>query len=227
MNDSSWWQRIRSSRLRVLGLIAGIAGAFLAILVWLWPRQSEPPQARPAQATQAAQATRATVPAIYHLRVQVQDPSGRPIGGSTLRMSTGNEPRRLQNGWWKVEIPYAQVPPDGKVTIWAEHRAWEGGRVDLTLGADENPRAQVRLKTPESRIGGMVADAEGRGIADARVTAKGRAGGDAVTDQDGKFELTVAAPRGRRVRLRVEHSGFPPKDSNCQAGSEDCTVVLE
>ena len=67
-------------------------------------------------------------------------------------------------------VDAAKVPPDPWVTTWAEHPAWESGRGDLELSHDENPRIEVRLKIPESRLGSVVAAAAGRSIADARVT---------------------------------------------------------
>ncbi len=222
--DLSWWRK-GPLHLGVLGLIVGIIGAVLTTIAWLWPRPPSgptpdpaPPQSPPVQVTQ---------PAIYSLRVQVLDPDGRPVDSSEVRASVGNEPQRLPDHFWEIEIAAAKVPLDRKVTIWAEHTDWESGRVDLELGNDPNPRAEVRLKLPESRIGGSVVDATGSGVADARITVRDHAAETVVTDRDGKFELRIGASRDQKIRLHVEHSGFLPKDSFCFAGSDKCAVVLE
>ncbi len=202
--------------------MVGILGAVLTTLAWLLPTQTT--EAPPIQPPPPLQTPR---PAMYYLRVQVLDPDGRPVDGSTVRASAGNEPHLLPDGWWQVEVAAAKVPLDRSVTIWAEHPAWESGRADLELSLDENPRIEVRLKVPESRLGGVVVDAAGRGVADARVTVRDHAAGAAVTDRDGKFELTVKAARDQNIRLHVEHPGFPPRDSFCLAGRDGCAVVLD
>ena len=206
-DGTSWWAR---HRLAFLGIVIGVVGVLATIVAWLWPWQPVSPY-----------------PPIYFVRVQVLDPDGRPVAGSTVRVSAGNEPQLLPDGWWEVEIPAAKVPRDRKVTIWAEHEGWETERADLVLSEDPNPRVEVRLKAPESRIRGVVVDAGGRGVVDARVTVRDRGGTAAVTDQDGNFELTVAAPKGESVRIHVENSDFPPKDSFCYAGRDGCSLVLE
>ncbi len=217
-----WWRR--QPRLGVLGLAVGILGALLTTVAWLWP----PPPAEPPSdpATGEPPAVQAAGPAIYYLRVQVLDPDRHPLRGSTVRTSASNEPHLLPDGWWQVEIAAAKVPLDRQVTIWAEHPAWEPGRADVELGADANPAVEVRLKTPESRLGGVVLDPANRGVAEARVTVMDHVAAVAVTDRDGRFELTVEAAQGQKLRLHVEHSGFPAKDSFCYAGSAKCAVTL-
>ncbi len=226
----AWWRWVRSHPLGVLGLLVGIAGAVLTALTWFFPRPTIPPDRTstepPSMQTPAEPPTRAAAPAIYSLRVQVLDPEGNPVRGSTVRASAGNEPHLLPDGWWQVEVAAAKVPLDGKVTIWAEHRTFEPGRVDIELSDDANPSVEVRLKSPESRIGGTVVDDSNRGVAGARITVRSHGAGDAVTDQDGRFRLTVEAARGQRIRVHVEHSDFPPRDTFCVVGSE-CAVILE
>ncbi len=215
-----WWRLIWPQRATALGLSVGILGAVLTTLAWLWPRPPNGPGPSPAPE-----------PAIYSLRVQVLDPDGHPVRGSTVKASAGNEPHRLPDGWSQVDIPAAKVPLDGKVTIWAELPPWEPGRVEVELGADANPAVEVRLKAPEtpaSRLGGIVVDAATRrGVAGARVTVRDHPGDAAETDQDGKFELAVEATKGKRVRLNVDHPDFPPEDAFCYAGSFTCSVTLK
>ncbi len=122
------------------------------------------------------------------------------------------------------------MPLDRKVTLWAEHPAWETDKQEVELTDDQNPSVEVRLKTPaapEWRLGGIVFDAVNRGVAGARITVRSHVGGGAQTDQDGRFELTVEAARGRRVRLHVKHPDFLPADPYCYAGRLDCPVALQ
>jgi hypothetical protein len=124
-----WWS---------LGIALGLLGIVATIATWRWPVSP--------------------TPAIYAVRVQVLDPQGQPVSGSTIRASAGNEPHLLPDGWWEVQIPAAKVPTDGLVTVWATHDAWEGNHAELRLGKDTNPRVEIRLKTPESWIRGQVVD---------------------------------------------------------------------
>ena len=197
---------------RHFGIAIGILGALLTTAAWLWPRTPDP--------------SPSVDPAIYALRVQVVDPGGRPIGGSTVRASVGSEPQLLPDGWWEIEIPAAKVPSDGKVTIWAEHQQWLGRRADLELGEDRNPRAEVQLKLPKSRIRGVVVDIDGNSVEGARVTVRDHAGSEAETDSSGRFELTVEAAPQSSVRLHVAHDDFLARDAFCYAGLDGCSILL-
>ncbi|MCG8456838.1 MAG: CHAT domain-containing protein [Holophagales bacterium] len=165
-------------------------------------------------------------PTLYALRVQVLDPHGQPVEGSSLRVSAGNEPHLLPDGWWQVEIPATKIPTNGEVRVWAEHPHWASSNATVGLAEDPNPRVEVRLGVPEERIRGVVVDATGRGVEGVRVTARSFAGSAAVTDRDGGFVLTVQAAPDRRVRLHAEHAELGANDSFCYAGGEACVVTL-
>lgn len=207
---SAWWRRSR------VHLAVGIVGVVLTTLAWVWQRQpTVPPPLEPAR------------PDIYYLRVQVLDPDGNPVREeSTVITSAGNESQPLRDGWWQLEIVSAKVPRDGKVTIWAEHPDWVSGWAEIELTDDTNPRAEVRLKTPESRISGVVRDATNRAVVNARITVTNRVAEPAVTDWDGRFELALEVVQGRTVRLHVEHPDFPAEDQFCYTGSDACAVTL-
>lgn len=87
--------------------------------------------------------------------------------------------------------------------------------------------AVISPDSPESRIGGVVVDANGRGVSGVRLTARNYAATAVVTDRDGHFELTVAAAAETRVRLHAKHPDFPPEDTSCYAGRDSCAIVLE
>jgi hypothetical protein len=180
-------------------------GVLLTISVWLWLRP----------------------PAIYAVRVQVVDPQGLPVPGSTIRASAGNEPQRTPDGWWEVEIPAAKVPVGGQITLWAEHPEWGGNRKDLRLGADPNVQVEIRLKEPESWLRGRVVDERGRGLAGVRVSRRDGVPGDAITDSEGRFALKLSDPPETRVRVRAERKGVAPAETYCLAGRDTCSIVLE
>lgn len=166
-------------------------------------------------------------PEIYALRIQVLDPDGRPVSGSRIRTSVGNEPQLLPDGWWQVEIPAAKVPADGMVSVWVEHEAWEGNRGSVLLAGDPNPQLVMRLRPPQAVVRGRVVDPKDRGLGDVRVSPQDGGAGTATTDASGRFELTLPVPRETRVRLRAESAGHPLGDAFCYAGRDTCRIVLE
>jgi hypothetical protein len=167
-------------------------------------------------------------PTIYAVRVQVLDPQGQPVSGSTVRTSAGNEPHLLPDGWWEVQIPATKVPADGLVALWATHEAWEGNHAELRLGKDTNPRVEIRLKTPESWLRGQVVDGHDKGVSGVRISRDdGGPGEPAITDDEGRFALKLSVPREKRVWLRSEHKGSVPGRDLCYAGRDSCWIVLE
>jgi hypothetical protein len=202
------WTRWRwGVGLSVLGVVVLTLGA------WLWLRFPGPPPLPPK-------------PGVYAIRVQVLDPDGRPVEGSTVRTSAGNEPQRTPDEWWEIEVPAAKVPADGLVTLWATHKEWDGNQTDLRLGEDPNPSVKIRLKEPESWIRGRVVDGHDRGLAGARISRQDGAPGEATTEAGGRFELKLSVPRETRVRLRADLAGFAQGDEFCYAGAEDCSFAL-
>lgn len=202
-HGASWnW----SFALAILG-VAGTLGA------WFWPKLFGP----------SWQAPR---PTIYAVRVQVLDPQGHPVTGSTLRTSAGNEPHLLPDGWWQVEIPAAKVSADGRIKLWAEHADWDGNSAVLGLGGDPNPQVEIRLKQPETWLRGQVVDSADLALPGVRVSRQYGTSGVAITNAEGRFELRLPVPRETRVRVRAEHKGSPPIDTFCYAGRDSCSIVL-
>jgi hypothetical protein len=186
----------------------------LALGTWFWRRALEPSPSPPK-------------PEIYAVRVQVLDPQGRPVGGSKIRASSGNEPHQLPDGWWEVQIPAAKVPIGGQISLWAEHEEWEENQLDLRLGEDPNPQIKIRLKEPETWLRGRVVDRRDRALLGVRVTPEDGAPGEAITDADGRFALKPTRPRDRRIRLRSEYKDWKPGDDFCYTGRDSCTIILE
>jgi TIR domain len=202
----TWWKN-RAIALSLLVVLLTLAG-------WLWLRSPEPPPLRPG---------------IYAVRVQVVDPKGQPVTGSTIRASTGNEPQRTPDGWWEVEIPAAKVPAASRITLWAEHPDWGGNRKDLILGADPNVQVEIRLKAPESWLRGQVIDERGRGLEGVRVSRQDGTLEEALTDSEGRFALTLSVPPETRIRLRADPKAksLAPADTFCLAGRDTCSILLE
>jgi hypothetical protein len=202
----AWWN---------WGAMLSLLGVILTLGAWLLPRSPStlPPPQRPP---------------LYSIRVQVLDPQGRPVTGSRIRSSAGNEPHLLPDGWWQVEIPAAKVPANGQISMWAQHESWEGNRVSLRLREDPNPQVEIRLKQLETWVRGRVVDGLKRAIPGVRVVPQNGEPGVAITDADGRFELKLSVPQETRVRLRAEHPGRTPEDDVfCYAGRDTCPIVLE
>jgi len=165
-------------------------------------------------------------PDLYEVRVQTLDPEGRPVGGATVRTSTGNEPHFLQDGWWEVQVPRVKVPRDGKISIWAEHKAWEGSQTDITLANDANVRAEIRLKQPQTWILGRVVNEDNTALAGVHISHEGGLPGGATSESDGSFALQLPLPPERRVGLRAELEGWSSETIYCYTGRHGCQVVL-
>lgn len=218
---SPLWRRLR---LRHLGFALGLLGVLLTIIAWLFPRGA----ALPSNDLPSKEVSRLALPDLYALRLQVLDPSGRPIDGSSVRTSSGNEPHLLPDGWWQLEIPRAKVPLDGQINIWAEHSQWKTARKVVRLGDDPNPALEMRLEVPRERVGGSVVDAEGRLIEGARVSVQNHDGSSSITDSDGRFELWISAAQHAKARLYVEHANYPPpQGGSCFVGRDGCSLILE
>ena len=201
----AWWGR---------RIVLSLLGILLALAAWHWTRSSEPPPP-PSR------------PAIYAVRVQVLDPQGQPVTGSTIRASTANEPQRTPEGWWEVEIPAAKVPAGGQITLWAEHPDWGGNRKDLRLGTEQNVPVEIRLKEPESWLRGKVIDESGRGLAGVRVSLLSGQKEETMTDAAGHFALKLAVPAETSVRVLAERKGLASADQHCLAGRDTCSLLLE
>ena len=196
-----------------LGIGLPILGVVGTLGAWFWPHLFEPPPPPPK-------------PALYAVRVQVLDPQGRPVAGSTVRTSAGNEPHLLPDGWWQVEVPAAKLASDGRIFLRADHPDWEGSQMYLHLGTDPNPQVEIHLRQPETSLRGRVADKADRALSGVRVTRADGAPGAAITDADGHFELRVSAPTDTQLRVHAERAGLPPADAFCYAGRDSCALTL-
>jgi hypothetical protein len=193
-----------------LGLV--LLAVVLTLSVWLRPRFAATPPPKPDA---------------YAVHVQVLDPRSLPADGATLHASAGMAPRELPDGWWEVKIPAAKVPVDGLITLSAEHKEWDGNRTVLRLSETPNPRAEIRLKIPESWLRGRVADEADAAVAGARVSRQDGAPGETITDVGGRFALKLSVRRETLVRLRTEHEGWVSGDDFCYSGRDTCAIVLE
>ena len=207
-----------------LGLALGVLGILLTLFAWLVPRGAAPTL----QDLLPEEVSRSAVPDLYALRLQVLDPNGYPVDGSSIRASSGNEPHLLPDSWWQLEIPRAKVPWDGQISLWAEHPQWKTAREVVSLGDDPNPALEIRLEVPREHIRGSVVDAEGRLIEGARVSVQNHDGSSAITGSDGRFELWVSAARHAKARLHVKHADYPPpQGGSCFVGRDGCALILE
>jgi len=166
-------------------------------------------------------------PTSYTVRVQILNPQGQPVTGSTIRTSVANEKKRTAEGWWEVEIPAAKVPAGGQITLWAEHPDWGGSSKVLRLGTESNVPVEIRLKEPESWLRGQVVDESRRGLAGVRVSLQSGQKVETRTDAAGHFALKLAVPAETSIRVLAERNGWAPADQHCLAGRDTCSLLLE
>jgi hypothetical protein len=194
------------------GIALSLLGLAVTLAAWLLPRSPEPPP-QPIK------------PGLYAVRVQVLDPQGHPVEGATVHTSAGNEPHRLSDGWWEIQIPAVKVPKDGRVSLWADHPDWTGNRTGLTLGDDPNPPAEIHLKEPETWIRGRV-EAKGA-LAGIRISRQDGGPGTAIADPEGHFDLKLPEPSGKRIRLWAARNASEVGDTFCYTGTDNCSIPLE
>lgn len=152
------------------------------------------------------------------LRVKVEGPEGRPIRGAKVRASGDKWAWKDTDaeGWARLHLP------PGRYEVGAKQGSGEANaRVDLSA-----PGAELTLvieQEEQPRCEGVVIDAEGRPVADARVvltidgdldgirshTRAWLSGGgrpdpaSAITDLEGHFELPIDHPNHKRLWARA------------------------
>lgn len=168
-----------------------------------------------------------TVTGIYRVRATVLDPSGRPVDEARVWSSMPAEPQRVAGGW-EFNIPIETRPADGRLTIFATRdSAHLSGEAEVQLGNDRNPTVSIALKRDESAsVSGMVQDAEGKALADVRVSVIGIQD-HILTDAGGNFVLDIGAAEGEMVQVHAEKSGYAALTQSHLAGAEPAVLVLD
>ena len=165
-------------------------------------------------------------PDLYEIRVQVLDPEANPVNEAIVRSSTGNQPHRLSEGWWRIQIPATKVPRDRKVTVSAEKDDLEANYAELVLREGQKLRTTIRLKLPQTWIRGRVVDGNNRALGGVRITPHDGTPGRATSGIDGSFALQLPVPKERHIGLRAEFKGWPPDTTYCYSGRDGCQVIL-
>lgn len=77
---------------------------------------------------------------IYRLRVTVLNPQHVPVEDAKVWSSIGGEPKKVAGGW-SFDIPTANRPAEGRLTIFASvPAAFLSGKQELVLGNCSAPR---------------------------------------------------------------------------------------
>lgn len=147
--------------------------------------------------------------AVYEVRVNVIDETGKPISAAEVTDSLGDA-ASSRVGAWQFEIPRQRRPADGKVTVFASiPSAFRHGSSELVLADDLFPSVSVTVQPdPGSTVSGIVSDAAGRPLSDAAVIVEGHDDERVVTTIDGTFTLPAHAAAGQQIMLRAEKRGF-------------------
>ena len=137
------------------------------------------------------------------------------------------EPQKVAGGW-EFNIPAQTRPKDGRLTIFgAKPAAFLKGQAKLELDEDWNPTVRVELaKDGSASVAGMVQDGQGKALAGVRVSVVGKSE-SMVTEDDGKFVLSISAAEGEGVLLHAEKPGYAAVTQSHLAGDEPAVLVLD
>lgn len=228
------------SRLRARWIVAALAGlvAFALILLW-WSGLLTPLKADPAKSPDPPSI------ALYRVRVTVLDPQNAPVSDAVLSSLVGGEQEKADGGW-EIDIPAANKPADGKVTIYASKRSASlYGEAELILDKDSNPAIKIQLRKgaspnppikgddgplvkipPSSHIKGVVIDSSSQPIDGAWVNVVGYEGERVQTGPSGEFDLAAHRAKGQIVQVRAAKEGYKFENQNHPAGSIPMTIIL-
>ncbi|MGA8028138.1 MAG: carboxypeptidase-like regulatory domain-containing protein [Bryobacteraceae bacterium] len=165
--------------------------------------------------------------AIYRVRVITVDVRNIPVSDVIVRSTALEERKSTVDGIVELAIPFASLPADKRITIFAaKPAAFLHAKKDIVLGSDHYPTITVTLQSDSTaKVHGAVQDNNGQLLAGAKVTVPGF---DAVatTGSSGAFELESHAAPGQNVRLHVEKPGYQPIDQDQIVSSEPIIVQL-
>jgi hypothetical protein len=164
---------------------------------------------------------------IYRLRVTVTDVQGTPVEDAKVWSSVGGEPKKVAGGL-QFDIPAANKPLDGKLTIFASKEdAFLTGETGLTLSNDYNPAVIVNLKRDDSgKVRGQVVDGKNHAVTGARVFVVGYQAEFVLTKDGGNFELAAHAALNQQVMLHAEKARYSVNLWH-PAGDTPAVLVLE
>lgn len=166
-------------------------------------------------------------PRDYTIHVRAVDPEEMAVDDAAVSLSP-TAVSKIVSGGWEFSLSKAQVPANGKVAVFAEHKK-RGlhGEATIELKDEEIVSVTVHMeyKTPMPiEMKGTVRDKENRAIPGVRISC---AGGETLTTNSGRFLLKVDAEPGKEVRLHVEADGYKPQDLYVPAGADEQVIMLE
>lgn len=164
---------------------------------------------------------------IYRVRVTVLDLEQALVEEAEIHSLPSGEVKKVSGGW-EVDIPAANKPVDGKLTIYASKpSAFLKEQVVLQLGKDLNPTVEIHLrKEPSAHVSGWVKDSSGQGIAGALAYVCEQRAEAVRTGPDGKFDLLAHKARGQIVTMCAEKEGYITERQNHPAGTIPMTITL-
>jgi hypothetical protein len=164
---------------------------------------------------------------VYRVRVTVIGTEHTPVENAAVWTSIGGEPKKV-NGGWEFDIPSANKPLDGEITIYAKiENSSLQGKANLRLETDRNPSIVVSLEPDESAIvRGTVEDDSGHALRGVDVSVVGYGNEHVTTSESGSFILRAHAADGHTVRLHAEAPDYQPLDQDQPAGTTSAILVL-
>jgi hypothetical protein len=143
--------------------------------------------------------------AVYTVRVMVEGPSGALVKRPHVWSFLGGEVKVLDNGAAEIVIAQALVGKGAKLKVGAEDL--DSGATatgEVVLDSDTVKPMTIRLVArPDETVRGMVVDANGAAVANARVSVVGFGRESVQTDAYGGFELKAHKSSGT-IALHAE-----------------------
>lgn len=164
---------------------------------------------------------------LYKLHVTVLESEQPLVEGVNIHSLPSGQVKQVSGGW-EIDILAANLPADGKVTIYAaKSSAFLKQQVTVSLGTDPNPTVKIPLQSePSARVSGWVKDSSSKGIAEAVVYECEHRDEAVRTGPDGKFDLMTHKAKGQTVLMCAEKERYLPERQNHPAGTIPMTIIL-
>lgn len=168
-------------------------------------------------------------PGTITVRATLIAESDIPTDRAHVWSTAGGEAKQVSGGW-EIEIPLARLPPDRKVTLYAEVPGeFLNGKLDTALVPASQRIFDVTVplqRQNTASIDGIVVDRGGQPVSGAVISAVGFVG-SALTTGDGQFHLGPLGARGQQFLLHVSAPGYRVVTQYHPAGTDPATIVLD
>jgi hypothetical protein len=161
----------------------------------------------------------------YTVLVTVLSPDGRPIPNARVFTSVAGEVLPTSFGS-TIRLRGGTLPADGKIEVYADSNGMSAVS-SIQVGNRQNESVTLKLSNDAFVVTGIVIDVSANPIRGAEVQSNYTPGFIEVTDDTGRFRLTLKdAKLGDRIILSVDKNGYLSSRSYYVVSESPLTVVL-